>query len=1270
MATYYWVGGTGTWDNATTTSWSSSSGGAGGAGYPVAGDTAIFNSSSGGGTCTLGANVTCAVLTMIGYTGTLAYGTNKITIIALATGSAFTGDTTYSVSGTPLIETSWTGTFNPIYSMGATTESNSVSLSFLGTGSGSPQISGAMKNLVLNAASVAIASANAKTVYGNVTLTSGTVTSSSSVWTFAATSGTQTITSNGNAFDVAITINAPGATVQLADALSNATRATIYTAGSFDLNDFNFTTNTFTATGSGTRVLSMGSGTLTIAGITWNLSGTNITLNAETSTLFFSTTTNAVTFTPGNFAYYNISIQGGSGASVTFAAATGSSYNNITNNDVPLTVTFTAANTYTFTNWNLNGTSVDDVIVTSTTAAAAIISKASGTVTSVYLALNCITATGGATWVANTSWTGLTVTGWTVTDAGTLYWVAGGSNTWDLSSTTNWAATSGGAGGAGCPTSSTRVVFNTSSGAGTVTIGANVECKIFHTQCPGNGTQNQFAGTLAFGTNRIDITGSARQVCSISTTGLTITGAPTIRLTANASSGTRSVITNGTTEAVSTHLYVTAGTDTISGFTNVRDLILTGFAGTFTNVARTVWGSFAAGSGMTHTGSTGIMTLRATSAATIDGAGNTINQPITINATSTYTLVAHLIMNTTRALLFTAGTFDADTYNVTCGAVTVNGASVALVLGAGTWNVTGAWTHTTASSVTCETSTIKMNSGSSKTFAGGGQTYYILDQAGAGALTVSGNNTFNDWSSSYLPSTITVTAGSTQTFTNFTLSGILNDPVTINSTGSTYTFSKASGTVAVSYIAITNCIGSGGATWTATYSTQTTCTNWSTTNLATTYYWVGGTGTWDNSSTARWSLSSGGAGGAGYPLPADIVIFDGSSGAGTCTIGATVNCKTLTMTGYTGTLAFGTNKIQIAGANGTVYTGATTFSITGTTRLDFVYPGRNGSRTIAAGAPTEGNAMNIYIMAGTDGVILSSAAAVRDLIFTSGYSAAGLSNQSRTIYGSLSLSPTMTVTGGSATTTFAGTGTHTIDLNGVQFAAAINFAGVGGTYTLLDNFDIGIVRSLTVSAGTFDAAGYNVSSGTFVTSGSSTKVVNMGSGTWTVSSTGTPWSTPAAGNLTFNPNTSTMVINASSTSSKAISTAGQSNFNNLVLSSQGQIRFSSNVTTNNVSSTTANIAFTLASGVVFTVTTSFTFAGNSTVQSTISNLTPGAIAYLSSANGIIHNPQYLTITDVGATGGAKWDAYGNPGNIDGGNAPGWLWYQSNVSNTAFMEFIA
>jgi hypothetical protein len=51
-----------------------------------------------------------------------------------------------------------------------------------------------------------------------------------------------------------------------------------------------------------------------------------------------------------------------------------------------------------------------------------------------------------------------------------------------------------------------------------------------------------------------------------------------------------------------------------------------------------------------------------------------------------------------------------------------------------------------------------------------------------------------------------------------------------------------------------------------------------------TYYWVGGSGTWDSSSNARWSATSGGAGGAGIPTGSDFVIFDTNSAIGSYTV--------------------------------------------------------------------------------------------------------------------------------------------------------------------------------------------------------------------------------------------------------------------------------------------------------------------------------------------------------------------------------------------------
>jgi hypothetical protein len=53
-----------------------------------------------------------------------------------------------------------------------------------------------------------------------------------------------------------------------------------------------------------------------------------------------------------------------------------------------------------------------------------------------------------------------------------------------------------------------------------------------------------------------------------------------------------------------------------------------------------------------------------------------------------------------------------------------------------------------------------------------------------------------------------------------------------------------------------------------------------------TYYWVGGSGTWDATLKTNWASASGGAGGAGVPTSADNCLFDANSGTGVLLIGA------------------------------------------------------------------------------------------------------------------------------------------------------------------------------------------------------------------------------------------------------------------------------------------------------------------------------------------------------------------------------------------------
>jgi len=75
MATYYWRGGSGTWNTSSTTNWSTTSGGAGGFGPPTSVDDVIFNSASSGASyvVTVTDGVCHALTTTAPAAGTLTF---------------------------------------------------------------------------------------------------------------------------------------------------------------------------------------------------------------------------------------------------------------------------------------------------------------------------------------------------------------------------------------------------------------------------------------------------------------------------------------------------------------------------------------------------------------------------------------------------------------------------------------------------------------------------------------------------------------------------------------------------------------------------------------------------------------------------------------------------------------------------------------------------------------------------------------------------------------------------------------------------------------------------------------------------------------------------------------------------------------------------------------------------------------------------------------------------------------------------------------------
>lgn len=148
-------------------------------------------------------------------------------------------------------------------------------------------------------------------------------------------------------------------------------------------------------------------------------------------------------------------------------------------------------------------------------------------------------------------------------------------------------------------------------------------------------------------------------------------------------------------------------------------------------------------------------------------------------------------------------------------------------------------------------------------------------------------------------------------------------------------------------------------------------------------YWVGGTGTWD-SSTTHWSATSGGSSGASAPTSTDDVFFDGNSGTGTATISSSSTCQNIDFTGYTGTFSGNSPAAQLniygnvvigSGAtyvgNSVLYaylrgTGSQTFTSNGKTlpwQLNF--QAGTGTYTLQDALSLSGTSTNITLISGT-----------------------------------------------------------------------------------------------------------------------------------------------------------------------------------------------------------------------------------------------------------------------------------------------------------------
>jgi hypothetical protein len=282
-------------------------------------------------------------------------------------------------------------------------------------------------------------------------------------------------------------------------------------------------------------------------------------------------------------------------------------------------------------------------------------------------------------------------------------------------------------------------------------------------------------------------------------------------------------------------------------------------------------------------------------------------------------------------------------------------------------------------------------------------------------------------------------------------------------------------------------------------------------------FWVGGTGTWDNASTANWSATTGGASGASAPT------FDGNSGTGTCTTAAgsasstltlntqnialvfganhtasaaltltqgsinlagfVLNCTTVSSSNAnTRSIAFGsTGQINLTATSGTLWTtsASTGFTTSGTNKVVTAPNGGAGTRTFNPGSSlAEINVMTFKVTSGSDTVSLQGRYFNIDLTGFTG----SIANNGRVIYGSLTLQSGLTFAG---STSFSATsGSHVITTAGVTLNASFTFNNSGGIWSFADAANFG-TGNLIFTAGTLRLkAGETTTVTAFSTSGS------------------------------------------------------------------------------------------------------------------------------------------------------------------------------------------
>jgi hypothetical protein len=1196
MANRYWVGGTGTWDATTTTNWSTTSGGSGGASVPSTADVAIFDSASnvaGAGasyTVTRTATTNVQGINMANPSaGTLTFAGSSVIGVTTA-GLTISGTINWTNTGT-LTASGTTSTFNT----GTTTIASTI------------VISGASITVTLNG-NVSTSAA--------LTLTQGTLALGTNTFTAltANISGTSTRTFNFGTGNLTLTGN--GITIFTA-----TTQTSLTVSGTP-------TINCTYAGSTGTRTIACGAGVTTFR--------FNISAGSDT-----------VTFTANN-RVNNLNFTGFSG---TLSNVALSLYGNVTLSN---TMTLTAgANAWTFvgsSTLTTNGELLDFPVtingsgITVTLGDACTIgSTRTLTLTQGTLALSSFTLSVGLCTISGTTartfnfGTGnltLTGNGATIFDATTQtnLTVSGTPviNCTYAGSTGTRTITSG--------TTATTFSFNISAGTDTVLFTDN--------NFVNDLNLTGFAGTI---TATITIYGSLTNVSGVTfasngltfaatTTGKTITsaGRTFALITFNGvgggwtlqdamSSAGAITVTNG---SLNTNGFSVIASQLSSSNSNTRTITL---GSSTVSLLGTTPVDFTTSTNLTFSSGTSQINCSSGSSTTFQGGGQTFyNVSFTNSAVTNYFIFG---INTFNNLSFPTTTTRAsvafNANQIINGTLTANGTDETkrYSIGGG-----GSIRQITANAISLSYVNFSdiTAAGSSIPWTGtsfgdiGNNTNITFDAPKTVYWNLAGANNWssNGWAASSggspslsnfpLPQD-TVIIDNSSAGTSITVDQIGYNITDLDTSTRTSAFSIIvnNGILILGDITLSSSLTISGTAILNMYSI-TGSSRSLTTNGATISAVVSITGTDNNNagtvtlgsnftSTNSFVLSSGLLNLNNYTLQATTFEFGSNTLTTQLNFGnsGTINLTATTTTTVWFVPAVAVPSITILGTSNVRLTGAAGAGIT---------------RTIQPGAVSEANSINFYVTAGA-GTVSITAGNVRDLDFT-GFTGSW-ANTVLTIYGSLNIATGMTVTAGANAVTFAATSIgKTITSAGKTLGFPVVFNGIGGEWTLQDAMTTGTTYGVTLTYGSLILNNFTLTCNNFASNNSNIRFIDFGSsGTIAVNGTGTVWDTTSVQEL-FIYGTPVVNMTNATTTAKTITPGAPDETNSISFKISGAGAATVTITAGNIrdldftgfTGTWANTALTLFGSLTvstgMTVTAganALTFAASSTGKTIRSN---------------------------------------------------------------------